>query len=251
MRFEGEGFYDLGPALLYDVALADRLRTPNDGEWHDDAIARRCVVLENEGIRQFEGRIEVLVDEPPPPHTSWAKERVLGLGLDAPSGTLTIDAAYRLIDNGAAAPTTTKEPPILAGFAVPPGSYAVDLYGYLAHEVRVELEGIPGEPPMSTRWQWMQRLAGLGVLLTIIGIFFLVAAVKTSSTLLALGTGAAIVAMWVGYALAYRATGASAEDNARAARVAAYIATLPPIPDLTIVLRRVEVAPEKGGGIAY
>lgn len=242
-------FAEFGPLLAFDATSRARWAAKTFDAWVldqgyvEEAEQGWCTWLACEGMREFSGTVEVLIDEPAPSHVQYAVQTARGLWLRLPSGKLRLDGLTTVLDaKDAEAPTESRV------IDVPPGDYAVDVWAYVPHEVRLESAPIPGETPRSVASTVMNVLRFLMLFVTLFGVFFAVAAYKTSS-LGWFGVDVAVVlGGWFAIELLSRLTGATANERQRDDEFARYLATLPPIPSFTLSLRRVEVAPAKGGG---
>lgn len=247
MKLDCDAYAEVGPGLLFDRdALARFKAVPfRDLVLHEGFIGAaeqgHCCFIGTEGVRQFVGKVEVYVDEPAPDTSRYARLSRTGLWLRAPSG--------RLLLHGAG--TLDEDPPPLLEVDVPPGHCAVDLYAYTPHEVRLEEEGFPGEPPPS-RWTSVFHLGGC--LLTVITAVCVVLA----AVLAWRGAWGALrwpvllcAALWLPWTLLYRLSGEAERERKREEALRQALAGLPPIPNYVIVLRSGFTPSEdaRGGGI--
>ena len=238
----------LGPLLAFDACHQQRLAAHVYDDGFDDSCAKEgwCTWLSCDGMAQFSGDVELLVEEPAPHHTQYAEHRAENLWLRLPSGTLVLTGPRGVRASrqpGGDVPRRT--------FAVAPGDYAVDAWGYLGHETRLE-NGPPldGQPPLS-RWRWLVLAMQLAsALVTVLGFVVLIPIVRDHdwSTLGRVGGG--VVGAWLATNLVSFATGESRRAAARRERFARAVAALPPVPRLTLVLRRVATPPAEGGGLS-
>jgi hypothetical protein len=246
-----DGYSEFGPLLVFDDAHRSRWATKtfeqfilDEGELAE-AEDGWCTWLGMDGMRQFSGTVEVLVEEPAPPHVQYAHRTARGLRLRVPTGKLVFQGRGAVISEK----DRVKEEPLLV-LDVPPGEYEVDAWAYLEHALRLEGEGLPGEPPPSRFRALIAALEIFGVLLALIGLILAVPILQDHAwRLLAFDLGGLAA-----YGLLVTLLGVITGDRRRQAERFAHfkkaVDALPPIPDFTVVLRRVEHPAARGGGVS-
>lgn len=239
-----ELYAEFGPLLIFDASSQRRWESQTfnsfvlgDGE-RPEAEAGYCVWLACDGMRQFSGRVELLVEEATPAHVEFAHQHSQNLWLRVPTGKLVLSGRAAVLPES----ERSGESPRLE-FDVPPGDYAVDAWAYEPHEIRLEEAELPGDPP---RPKW----AGLTEVATWVAVLVSFAALVSFFMLSAWPSLLAIVAAWSVVFVVGRVTGSSAHQKAMNTNLERTIAALPPIPDFTARLRRVEVPPPSGGGVS-
>ncbi|MFT3713655.1 MAG: hypothetical protein QM817_38850 [Archangium sp.] len=242
-------FAEFGPLLMFDATSRARWAAKTFDAWvldesyFEEAEAGWCTWLACDGVREFSGTVEVLVDEAPPSHVQYAVQTARELWLRLPSGKLRFDGVTTVLDaKDAEAPTESRV------LELPPGDYSVDVWAYVPHELRLESTPLPGETPRSLASTVMNVLRFVMLFVTLFGVFFAVAAYKTSSLGWFAVDVAVVIGGWLFIELLSRVSGATANERQRADEFARAVAALPPIPSFTLSLRRVEVPPAKGGG---
>lgn len=133
---------------------------------------------------------------------------------------------------------------------MPPGDYAADVWAYEQHELRLEDADLPGDPPQP-KWSVLVSVATWSAaLVTLAGLVAMVSFFMLREWPLFGVSLTAIVAAWVMVFIVNRATGYSRYITELTANMNRAIAVLPPIPDFTVRLRRVDVPPPSGGGVS-
>ncbi|GMU61947.1 MAG: hypothetical protein AMXMBFR34_37100 [Myxococcaceae bacterium] len=252
MRHELKDLYaEFGPLLLFDASSETRwkTRTFNDfildqGE-RAEAEAGYCTWLECEGIRQFMGNVELLVEEPPPAHARYAHQHAEGLWLHVPTGKLVLTGRAAVLAGKERAGESPRH-----HFDVPPGDYAVEAWAYVPHEERLEDEELPGAPP-KPRWSGLILALGLLTALgTFVGLLAFVSFFVLRDWRLFGLVAAAVVGLWGVFFLVSRVTGWSRYRALQRENFRRTLEALPPIPDFTVCLRRVDAPPARGGGVS-
>jgi hypothetical protein len=254
MRHEFKDLYaEFGPLLVFDASSQPRWagytfdRFVLDDVLAEEAAAGWCTHVTSSGLRQFSGTVELLLEESAPAHTQYAVQHASALWLRVPSGKLVLSTPAQLVSNGAEYSDGLRHE-----LDVPAGDYAVDAWSYVDHELRLESQPdpLPGEPPRSA-WSTVVVVLQLGMaLVSLCAIFFAVAAYQTSSWDLIGLDALAVAGGWVVIEVIRRLSGEAERSRKRSEAFNAVLAALPPVPNFTLVLRKVDVPPARGGGIS-